>query len=206
MSREINLVAASLAVVFVVAAIVPAYADPTRELNWADLVPKTARAAKKQLKTFFGPPRGAAAESKPAYLDSYDIRSRPEDIAGAPPPRLPEGKFMSRPVKRNGSSPPELKTELDGKNVKIGGYVVPLDFTATKVTEFLLVPFVGACIHVPPPPANQIVYVKAKNGFTVKGEFDPVYVTGKMSAKITPTGLAETGYTIQADTVEVRAK
>ncbi|KUO61369.1 MAG: hypothetical protein APF80_05935 [Alphaproteobacteria bacterium BRH_c36] len=195
--------AAGLALAFAATAVLPVHAE-VRELKWADLVPQTAAATKRQLKTFFGPPAGAALDGKAAYLESFDIRSRPEDAEGAPPPRIPEGKFMSRPARQTSTEPPELKTELDGQKVKIGGYVVPLDFTATKVTEFLLVPFVGACIHVPPPPANQIVYVKAKDGFTVKGEFDPVYVTGKMSAKITPTGLAETGYTIEADAVEMR--
>lgn len=207
MSSKPHVIAAGFAVLFALSGALPALAEAPRELKWADLVPKTATVAKKQLKTFFGPPRGAAPD-KPAgdsaYLNSYDITSRPEDAAGAPPPRVPEGKFMSRPVTRKADEPPELMTELDGQHVKLGGYVVPLDFKATKITEFLLVPFVGACIHVPPPPANQIVYVKAKDGFAVKGEFDPVYVTGKLSAKVTPTGLAETGYTIEADAVEMR--
>ncbi len=183
-----------------------ANAETARELKWADLVPKTAAAAKKQLKTFFAPRGGGPANEGSPYLKSYDVTTRPEDREGAPPPRMPEAKWMSRKTRPNASKPPELKTDLDGETVKIGGYVVPLDFKATKVTEFLLVPFVGACIHVPPPPANQIIYVKAENGFNVKGEFDPVYVTGKLSAKITPTGLAETGYTIDANAVEMRAK
>ena len=63
--------------------------------------------------------------------------------------------------------------ELDGKRVRIGGYVVPLDFEATNVKEFLLVPFVGACIHVPPPPPNQIIYVKSAKGFDVAGLVRP---------------------------------
>ncbi|MBU2582930.1 MAG: DUF3299 domain-containing protein [Alphaproteobacteria bacterium] len=200
-------VAAGLAIALSLVGSIPAWAEAPRELKWADLVPKTAAAAKRQLKTFFGPPRGAspdAPQENQAYLDSYDIRSRPEDVAGAPPPRMPEGKFMSRPVKKTSEDPPELKSELDGQRVRIGGYVVPLDFKATKITEFLLVPFVGACIHVPPPPPNQIVYVKSEDGFAVKGEFDPVYVTGTLSAKLTPTGLAETGYTIEAEAVEGR--
>ena len=48
---------------------------------------------------------------------------------------------------------------FDGKRVKIPGFVVPLEGTAELTTEFLLVPYFGACIHVPPPPSNQIVYV-----------------------------------------------
>ncbi len=181
----------------------PAVAEVPQELQWADLVPKPTAPVKPKLKTFFGPAAGSAG-GKSAYLDNYDIRSRPEDLATAPPVRGTEGKFMSRPTKRADSSPPAIKEELDGKLVKIGGYVVPLDFQSTKIKEFLLVPFVGACIHVPPPPANQIIYVKAKNAFEVKGDFDPVYVTGKLAAKITPTGLAETGYTIDADQVDDR--
>ena len=73
--------------------------------------------------------------------------------------------------------------ELDGRTCSIGGYVVPLDFDSTTVKEFLLVPFVGACIHVPPPPANQIIYVKADKGFEVGGDFDPVTVTGKIKTE-----------------------
>ena len=110
---------------------------------------------------------------------------------------------MSTPTDKKGA-PAAIVTELDGKTVRIGGYIVPLDFEKTKVTEFLLVPFVGACIHVPPPPANQIIYVKMEKGIQVAGTFDPVTVTGKMTAAQTFTGLAETGYSIEAETVEPR--
>ena len=100
--------------------------------------------------------------------------------------------------------PPQIVTELNGKHVRIGGYVVPLDFEATTVKEFLLVPFVGACIHVPPPPANQIIYVKADKGFEVAGQFDPVTVTGTIKTEPAFTGLADAGYSIDAEAVEPR--
>ena len=100
--------------------------------------------------------------------------------------------------------PPAVVPELDGQSVSIGGYVVPLDFEATTVKEFLLVPFVGACIHVPPPPANQIIYVKTDKGFEVGGAFDPVTVTGTIKTTVAFTGLADAGYTITADSVEAR--
>jgi hypothetical protein len=48
---------------------------------------------------------------------------------------------------------------LDGKQVQIAGYVVPLEGDTRGLTEILLVPYEGACIHTPPPPANQIVHV-----------------------------------------------
>jgi len=111
--------------------------------------------------------------------------------------------FRSQP---GSGAPPAVVAELDGKRVEIGGYVVPLDFEATTVKEFLLVPFVGACIHVPPPPANQIIYVKATNGIDVDGSFEPVTVTGTIKTSPAFTGLADTGYTMEAESVEVIKK
>ena len=112
---------------------------------------------------------------------------------------------MSSP-QSSGEAPAPVVQGLDGKRVHIGGYIVPLDFDATRVKEFLLVPFVGACIHVPPPPANQIVYVKAENGFDVQGMFDPVWVTGTLKVTSAFTGLAEAGYSLDAEKVERRPK
>ncbi len=154
------------------------------ELAWKQLIPPVAMASAKP-KTFFNgaTPRG--------------------DDGSPPPPPKPEGRWMSSPVQKR-DTPTTIVTELNGKKVRIGGYIVPLDFEKTKITEFLLVPFVGACIHVPPPPANQIIYVKSENGVEIGGTFDPVTVTGKLTAAQTFTGLAETGYSIEADTVEPR--
>ena len=75
--------------------------------------------------------------------------------------------------------------ELNGKNVRIPGYLLPLEVSQEKVTEFLLVPYVGACIHVPPPPPNQIVHAKtaAEKGYVMKAMFDPVWITGVLSAQ-----------------------
>jgi len=71
---------------------------------------------------------------------------------------------------------------LDGKLVRIPGYLLPLEFSGKQVTEFLLVPWVGACIHTPPPPPNQIVHVKSDKPFEMNGNFDPVWVTGRITA------------------------
>ena len=100
--------------------------------------------------------------------------------------------------------------DLDGRQVSMPGYALPLDYSGTKITEFLLVPWVGACIHTPPPPPNQIVYVKSKDGFEIKGRFDPVVVKGKMSVKAAQKNLylvdgsadIDVGYALQASAVE----
>ena len=87
---------------------------------------------------------------------------------------------------------------LNGRMVKLPGYVVPLSFEGTQVNEFLLVPYFGACIHVPPPPANQVVYVKTDKQVEIEGLFAAVWVTGKMSTASVNSELAEAGYTMEA--------
>lgn len=70
---------------------------------------------------------------------------------------------------------------LDKKVIKLPGYVLPVDFDGTLVKSFLLVPFVGACIHTPPPPPNQIVFVEADKAFKSDEMFAPVWVTGQLA-------------------------
>jgi hypothetical protein len=69
---------------------------------------------------------------------------------------------------------------LDGVLLELPGFVLPLEYEGRKVTEFLLVPWVGACIHTPPPPPNQIVHVTAREPFEIKGMFEAVSVTASM--------------------------
>ena len=161
-------------------------AESPLELKWKQLIPPTVAAPKSSaFKPFF-------AGSKPIV----------DDGTPAPPPKE-EGRWMASPIAK-AQGPAPIVPELDGKTVRIDGYVVPLDFDQTRVKQFLLVPFVGACIHVPPPPANQIIYVTLDKGFEVAGTFDPVSVTGKLTAAQTFTGLAETGYSIEATAVDPR--
>jgi len=99
---------------------------------------------------------------------------------------------------------------LDGETIRMPGYVLPLAFDGTNVKEFLLVPYVGACIHTPPPPANQIVHVKSEEGFASEGLFQAVWVSGRMSAVPTKQSLymvdgssdISVGYGLQASSVE----
>lgn len=94
--------------------------------------------------------------------------------------------------------------ELDGRMVRLPGFVVPLDAEPGQFSEFLLVPYFGACIHVPPPPANQTVYIKAGEPSTSFSLdlFATVWVTGTIRAQRYSGELAEAGYTIYADSVE----
>jgi hypothetical protein len=100
--------------------------------------------------------------------------------------------------------------ELDGQVVRMPGYLLPLEFSGKDVTEFLLVPYVGACIHSPPPPPNQIVHVKPEKPVANLAVFAPIWVTGKMSTVAAKKSLnlvdgaadIDVGYTMKASAVE----
>jgi hypothetical protein len=86
---------------------------------------------------------------------------------------------------------------LDGQRVRLAGFVVPLDLEGGTMAEFLLVPYYGACIHVPPPPANQTIHVVAPPGGEYVGSlFDPVWISGTLRVVSSSSELAEAGYRI----------
>jgi len=96
-----------------------------------------------------------------------------------------------------------VNPELDGAWVRIPGFVVPLRTESDgTIVEFLLVPYFGACIHVPPPPPNQIVYVRMKGPGGPKTMMDAVWLTGRMSTKVSRSDLASAAYTLEAEHVE----
>lgn len=100
------------------------------------------------------------------------------------------------------SSVGTMRSDMHGKKVSISGFVIPLEGSESKVTEFLLVPYFGACIHVPPPPPNQIIYVKYDLGADMRKLWELVTVSGEIKIETQETGLAETGYTLYADEVD----
>ena len=102
-------------------------------------------------------------------------------------------------------SPGEVKfnKSLVDKEVKIPGYVLPLDMFGRDINSFLLVPYIGACIHVPPPAPNQIVYVEAEVPWQGLAWWEPVYVTGKIKIENQNIeDLAIVGYEMSASDIE----
>jgi len=102
--------------------------------------------------------------------------------------------------------------ELNGKTIRIPGYLLPLEYDDKKVVEFLLVPWVGACIHTPPPSPNQIVHVKLASGFDMGDDmFTPVWVNGQIKTEKNNPELSfvdgkqniDVSYVMQADGVEL---
>jgi len=97
----------------------------------------------------------------------------------------------------------KLNDALDGAHIRMPGYIIPLEVSAAGVTSFILVPYVGACIHVPPPPPNQLVFVTTETPWPGDDLWEAVWVSGKMQHDMQDTEVAQTGYLLTADHMEV---
>jgi uncharacterized protein len=145
-------------------------ASTVRTIEWDDLIP--------------------ADFSFDELLKDYDVENLADDD-----PRAIE--LFEKLMKMWKDAP--VVDALDGQVVRLPGFVVPLDGDGRTVEEFLLVPYYGACIHVPPPPANQTVHVMAQGrNVRIRGLFDTVWVTGVIKVEHKSSDLAESGYQIHA--------
>lgn len=93
------------------------------------------------------------------------------------------------------------RNELDGTKLRLPGFVVPLEQSRGEIKEFLLVPYFGACIHSPPPPANQIVYVVLATPKPLR-TMDTVWVSGTMKTTRQDSPWGTSGYSMDGSTVE----
>jgi hypothetical protein len=110
----------------------------------------------------------------------------------------PDGMQAMREIWDNA---PTLTT-LNGQSVKLAGYVVPIDALQEGMREFLLVPYFGACVHSPPPPANQIVHVVPSGLAKGLRAMDVVWVTGVMQARRGDSMMGSSGYRIERASIE----
>jgi hypothetical protein len=154
------------------------------------------------------PPARAAAPAKPAggvreleweELLPEDARSR---FAATPPPAahdyLGEGGLAAQQVMDF-----SINKALDGASVKLPGFIVPLDVGKDGlVSEFFLVPYFGACIHVPPPPPNQIVFAAPEEPIEMTEIWAAYWVYGKIEIKPTRNSVAQSHYVIDVEKVE----
>lgn len=102
---------------------------------------------------------------------------------------------------QTGERPADLAS-LDGKPVKIPGFVVPLDDDAATFSEFLLVPSPQACVHVPPPPPNQMIMVRMKSGTAPKRSWGPVWIMGTLHIASSDSQFGKISYMLHGDSAE----
>jgi hypothetical protein len=123
-------------------------------------------------------------------------------LAAPPEPPAVPWKMLRGLNYKTGDKSAELK-EIDGKIVRIPGFMVPLEDESEVITEFLLVPYQGACVHTPPPPPNQIVEVKMEGGKKAKFDFwNPVWVRGKLEIQTVRSPYGDVSYKLTGMTIE----
>lgn len=96
----------------------------------------------------------------------------------------------------------DVNKELDGVEVRLPGFIVPLDLIDGRVSELFIVPYFGACIHVPPPPPNQLVYVKLPRAIPVEQTYNALMITGQLHVSTRSTRLAAAAYSMRVDSIE----
>ncbi len=192
-------------------------AEEPRQVMWADLVPKSAafdnpflKLTQEQLARVS---EVAAIRDRKARgdknLSQAEIESEPALVRKLEQVGVDVDGLLAKrkEIIERGRTVNPL---LNGQIVRMPGYLLPLEFSGKQVSEFLLVPWVGACIHTPPPPPNQIVHVKPEKPVEMSGMFAPVWVTGQMTTGAIKKSLSlvdgsadiDVGYSLRASRVE----
>jgi len=191
------------------------FAESVQKIEWKDLIPQEYRTED---------PLAALSqeEREEAEWIIYLRMNLPEKITekeqdfydemtAALPQLKKKGIDVDKIIAERQVRETSLNDKLNKKWVQLSGYLLPLDLLGKKIREFLLVPFVGACIHVPPPPPNQIIHAISEkpSTFTMNDQFKPVTVTGTLIAKTGSQELflvdgssdIDVGYVLEAETV-----
>ena len=148
----------------------------------------------------------ATASAAPRSLDWPDLLPEAErgNYDPAPPPPTHDyllGEFSSLASVQVMNF--NVNEKLAGQDVRIPGFIVPLELDDEGlVTEFFLVPYFGACIHVPPPPANQMVYVRMAQGISLDSMYSAYWISGQMAIQSRRTGLGAAAYTLAGTAAE----
>ncbi|MDZ5431565.1 DUF3299 domain-containing protein [Pseudomonas fluorescens] len=151
----------------------PLWAAEPKELTWSEMIPPDA------------PPE------VPNMTPLHDLSKMSDTLSAESAPA----------AKQDMPNAPVVKA-LDGQNIRLPGYIVPLEVSEEgRTTDFLLVPYFGACIHVPPPPSNQIVHVKSEVGVKLDELYQPYWIEGAMQVKPSSSELADAGYQMEADKI-----
>jgi uncharacterized protein len=156
-----------------------------KKVEWTDLIPED------ELDILLNPP---------SYIDDIVDGSFEDEISNQIKNTLVPAK--DDPYQQALIST-KVKPGMDGQAIGIPGFIVPLEFDDELiVTEFFLVPYFGACIHVPPPPPNQIIYVKYAKGLELKTLYDPFWIYGTLKTSTVENDTATASYTIDMASYE----
>ena len=214
-----HLIAALLAMLLTTSA---AATEPPRLIGWEDLMPQN-------LDPIVNPFDAMSMEVREDLGFIFRVNADLElGLIEDDSPEMQQVYQVSQRVEENGVDIDALEDELDrlqaeldrrdqimneaieGQIIHIPGYALPLELAEGGVTEFLLVPYVGACIHTPPPPPNQMVFAELREEYEIQSLYDAVWITGQIRVErasrslsfVDGTNDVATGYTLQVVSVE----
>ncbi|QFT20053.1 hypothetical protein FIV02_00535 [Pseudomonas sp. THAF187a] len=151
------------------------------ETDWLDLMPAEDRQALEDMPEI----SHDSPEGESAFYGADGLRQQDKD--------LPAVMYSAKTV-----------AALDGKAIRLGGYPVPLESDEKgNSTLFFLVPYPGACIHVPPPPPNQLVLVRYPKGIQLENIYAPLWVSGELKVETISNELADAAYAMDAGEVRL---
>lgn len=161
-------------------------ASKYKEIDWDQLIPEAELEVIKNLSSLLANPHQPLDPNADIRDDILTARSQLDD---------PDVQGVMNSI--------NVRPELNNKLVRIPGFVVPLQTNSDNaITEFFLVPYFGACIHVPPPPPNQIIFVRYDKGLAVKEIWMPFEITGTLFTEYLENDTAVSAYSFVADSVE----
>lgn len=157
-----------------------------KTVEWTDLMPK------EDLDALLNPPSYITDVEDGSFEDQISNQIQ-NTIAAASNDRYQQALVSTRIV-----------PEMNDQPVRVPGFIVPLEFNdEQRVTQFFLVPYFGACIHVPPPPPNQIIFVNYAKGLKLDSLYDPFWISGILKTSVVENETATAAYTIQMQSFEI---
>ena len=149
-----------------------------KTVDWVDLMPNS------DLEVLLNPP---------AYVNEVSEGS----IDDIPTSILKSGITEPKDSYQQALVSTQTRAELDGNKIRIPAYLVPLDFNdKQQATTFFAVPFFGACIHLPPPPPNQIILVHSDQGVGIEELYTPYWLSGELHTDIEENDMATSAYSM----------
>lgn len=155
-------------------------ASQFKTIEWTDLMPK------ENMDAFLNPP---------SYITDVEDGSLEDQVFNQ---LKNSGKNKPDDPYQRALVSTKVVSAMNGKTIRIPGFIVPLEFDDNQViTQFFLVPFFGACIHVPPPPPNQIIFVNSDKGIQLDVLYEPFWISGKLSTSVTENSVAMSAYSLE---------
>ena len=182
-------------------------ADSVKTLEWTDLMPDEDLRLLEEMPAV---DHGDLSDEELAQDQNLDPLDRPDPALAGQVENAIARPMGTSPTDEEGRTwedalvSTRTRLEFDGSRIRLPGFIVPLEFDdEMNISEFFLVPYFGACIHLPPPPPNQIIFVEYPQGLQLDALYDPFWVTGALKVQRVENDTALAVYAMEAEDVVV---